>query len=103
MEQFLMDNSNTIGTFIGAFVGITGLILTILERKLIVSRKHVTGVNGFTAVMVGSCLTFASVYMTTGRIIPAACVFALFIIAYALICHFIEKKEYPPEERYTKE
>lgn len=103
MGQFLAEHSLWIGTCISAFIGVFGLVMTVLERRLIVSRKHVTGVNGFTAMMVGACLTASSVYITTDRILPAVCILALFIIAYALICRFVGMKEYPPEERYTKE
>lgn len=103
MEQFLAEHALWIGTCISAFIGVFGLVMTVLERKLIVSRKHVTGINGFTAMMVGACLTASSVYKTTDRILPAVCVLALFIVAYALICRFVEKKEYPSEELYTKE
>lgn len=103
MEKIITENALAIGLGISLFVGIFGLVWTVLERKLIVSRKHVTGTNGFTYTMVGACVTAVSVYMTTDRIAPAACILVAFIIAYALICHFVEKKEYSEEERYTKE
>lgn len=103
MDKLITDNAMTIGLCISLFVGFFGLVWTVLERKLIVSRKHVTGTNGFTYTIVGACVAATSVYMTTGRIAPAACILVAFIIAYALICHFVEKKEYSEKERYTKE
>ena len=103
MENLITENAMTSGLFISLFVGCFGLVWTVLERKLIVSRKHVTGTNGFTYTVVGACATAVCVYMTTDRIVPAACLLAAFIIAYALICCFVKKKEYSREEKYTKE
>ena len=103
MEDFFSNHYMLIGTSIGLLVGIFGLVWTVLERRLIVSRKHVTGVSGFTSAMVGALLCAASAYVATDRIIYFIIVIAAFIAVYALICRFVEKKEYPPEERYTKE
>ena len=92
-----------IGFGIGIFVALFGFIWTVLERKLIVSRKHVTGVSGFTSSMVGAVMIAGSVYAMTEEILYFALSLAVIILAYATICHFVPKKEYPPEERYTKE
>ena len=92
-----------IGFGIGIFVALFGLIWTVLERKLIVSRKHVTGVSGFTSSMVGAVMIAGSVYAMTEEIMYFVLALAIVILAYATICHFVPKKEYSPEERYTKE
>ena len=92
-----------IGLCIGIFVALFGLIWTVLERKLIVSRKHVTGVSGFTSTMVGAVMTAGSLYAMTEEILYFILALAVVILAYATICHFVEKKEYSADERYTKE
>ena len=74
-----------------------------LERKLIVSRKHVTGVSGFTSTMVGAVMIAGSLYAMTEKVIWFVLALAVIILAYATICYFVEKKEYNAEERYTKE
>ena len=103
MEHFFTDHAYVIGLSVSLFVGLFGLAWTMLERKLIVSRKHVTGTNGFTYTVVGACAAAVSVYVMKGSIVAAAMILAVFIAAYSLICRFIEKKEYPQEDRYTKE
>lgn len=92
-----------IGLCIGVFVALFGLIWTVLERKLIVSRKHVTGVSGFTSTMVGAVMIAGSFYAMTEEILYFILPLAVVILAYATICHFVEKKEYSAEERYKKE
>ena len=92
-----------IGLCIGIFVAMFGLIWTVLERKLIVSRKHVTGVSGFTSTMVGAVMIAGSLYAMTEKVLYFVLGLAVVILAYATICHFVEKKEYSAEERYTKE
>ena len=59
MEEFLANHGVTILTGIGIFGIFFGIILTILERKLIVTRKPVAGCNGFSSAMYG-CVTAAS-------------------------------------------
>ena len=92
-----------IGLCIGIFVALFGLIWTVLERKLIVSRKHVTGVSGFTSTMVGAVMIAGSLYAMTEKILHFILALAVVVLAYATICHFVVKKEYSTEERYTKE
>ena len=92
-----------IGLCIGIFVALFGLIWTVLERKMIVSRKHVTGVSGFTSTMVGAVMIAGSLYAMTEKILYFILALAVVILAYATICHFVVKKEYSTEERYTKE
>ena len=92
-----------IGLDIGIFVALFGLIWTVLERKLIVSRKHVTGVSGFTSTMVGAVMIAGSLYAMTEKVMYFMLALAVVILAYATICHFVEKREYSAEERYTKE
>ena len=92
-----------IGLCIGIFVALFGLIWTVLERKLIVSRKHVTGVSGFTSTMVGAVMIAGSLYVITEKILHFILALAVVVLAYATICHFVVKKEYSTKERYTKE
>ena len=92
-----------IGLLIGVFVTAFGLISTVLERKLIFSRKHVTGVSGFTSIMVGAVMVAGSAYAVTEKVIYFFLVLVIVIAAYWAVCHFVEKKEYPFEDRYTKE
>ena len=92
-----------IGLGIGIIVALFGLIWTVLERKLIVSRKHVTGVSGFTAAMVGAVMIAGSIYAMTENVLYFMLALAVVILAYATICHFVEKKEYSAEERFIKE
>ena len=92
-----------IGLCIGIFVALFGLIWTVLKRKLIVSRKHVTGVSGFTSMMVGAVMIAGSLYAMTEKILSFILALAVVVLAYVAICHFVEKKEYSAEERYTKE
>lgn len=92
-----------IGLCIGIFVALFGLIWTVLERKLIVSRKHVTGVSGFTSMMVGAVMIAGSLYAMTEKILSFILALAVVVLAYVAICYFVEKKEYSAEERYTKE
>ena len=92
-----------IGLGIGIIVALFGLIWTVLERKLIVSRKHVTGVSGFTSAMVGAVMIAGSIYAMTENVLYFMMSLAVVILAYATICHFVEKKEYSAEERFIKE
>ena len=86
-----------IGLDIGIFVALFGLIWTVLERKLIVSRKHVTGVSGFTSTMVGAVMIAGSLYAMTEKVMYFMLALAVVILAHATICHFAEKKEYSAE------
>ena len=92
-----------IGLCIGIIVALFGLTWTVLERKLIVSRKHVTGVSGFTSAMVGAVMIAGSIYAMTENVLYFMLALAVVILAYATICHFVEKKEYSAEERFIKE
>ncbi len=82
--------------------GITawGFIYHILELRLIFDRRHVTGINGFYAVVIGGLM---SGYMLLPYSKEACISYALLLIMiYQLIDHFVEKKEYPEEERFQK-
>ena len=92
-----------IGMAIGIFVAVFGLIWTALERKLVVSRKHVTGVSGFTSSMVGAVMIAGSLYAMTEKVIWFVLALAVIILAYAAICGLVKKEEYLLEERYSKE
>ena len=72
-----------IGLCIGIFVAVFGLVWTVLERKLVVSRKHVTGVSGFTSSMVGAVMIAGSLYAMTEKVIWFVLALAVIILAYA--------------------
>ncbi|MDE7310363.1 MAG: hypothetical protein K2N87_01895 [Eubacterium sp.] len=82
---------------------IFGLIRLFWERRLIVSRKTFTGTDGFSATVIGTLAGIAGLWQMTDNYIYAAVYVAAVIAAYILICVFVPKKEYPPEERFTKE
>ena len=103
MEALLQEHHMVIGLIIGSLITLFGLVWTILERKLIVSRKHVTGVSGFTSTMVGALICAGAAYYDTGSGLFFALTLIFIIVIYALICCTVKKKEYSPEERYTKE
>lgn len=85
---------------IGFGITIWGFIYHVLELRLIFDRRHVTGINGFYAVVIGGLL---SGYMLLSYSKEACISYVLLlIIIYQLIDHFVEKKEYPAEERFQK-
>jgi len=63
----------------------------------------VTGVSGFTSTMVGAVMIAGSIYALAEEVLYFILALAVVILAYATICHFVEKKEYSAEERYKKE
>ena len=69
----------------------------------IVSRKHVTGVSGFTSTMVGAVMIAGSIYALAEEVLYFILALAVVILAYATICHFVEKKEYSAEKKKKKE
>ncbi len=104
IEQLVHDareSAENLATAVVGF-GITawGYIYHILELRLIFDRRHVTGVNGFYAVVIGGLL---SGYMLLSYSKEACISYVLLlIIIYQLIDHFVEKKEYTEEERFKK-
>lgn len=82
--------------------GITlwGFIYHILELRLIFDRRHVTGVNGFLVIVVGGLISTGLLLSYSKE--AGISYIILLIIIYQLIDHFIERKEYPEEERFKK-
>lgn len=80
-----------------------GLVRLVWERRLEVSRKAVTGTNAFSSTVLGCIVGTGALWMLTGSYIYTAVYLALIIISYAVICVVVKKKEYPEEERFTKE
>lgn len=82
--------------------GITawGFIYHVLELRLFFDRRHVTGINGFYAVVIGGLMSGYTLLSYSKE----ACIsyVLLLIIIYQLIDHFVEKKEYPEDERFQK-
>lgn len=82
---------------------IFGLIRLVWERKLIISRKVVTGTNGFSATVFGCIVGVGGLWQLTHNYILAAIYLLIMSAVYIAICFFVKKKEYPEEERFTKE
>lgn len=85
---------------IGFGITLWGFIYHILELRLIFDRRHVTGINGFLAIVTGGLIS-GYLLLTYSK---EACISytILLIMIYQLIDHFIERKEYPEEERFKK-
>ena len=109
-EAFFDDYGAMLIFGAGLFLVIFGLVMTVLERKLIVSRKQVTGVAGINSVICGGiigCMGLAQwnamIYGEETSLLPAFLFLAAAIAVYAVLCAVVKKADYPPEERYTKE
>lgn len=76
-----------------------GLARLVWERKLEVSRKAVTGTNAFSSTVLGGIVGTGALWKLTGSYIYAA----IIVVCYGVICVVVKKKEYPEEERFTKE
>lgn len=85
---------------LGFGITIWGYIYHILELRLIFDRRHVTGINGFLVIVIGGIISTGLLFSYSKE----ACVsyLLLLIIIYQLIDHFVERKEYPEEERFKK-
>lgn len=94
------DIENLATIAVGFGITVWGFIYHILELRLIFDRRHVTGINGFYAVVVGGLLSGYMMFSYSKE----ACIsyVLLLIIIYQLIDHFVEKKEYTKEERFQK-
>lgn len=88
---------------LGLFISIFGLVLTVLERKLIVTRKAVVGQNAFSITVFGCVLGTGGTYMLTENYILAGVYALIVLIIYIIICRIVKKVEYPEKERFTKE
>lgn len=80
-----------------------GLIRLVCERKLIISRKTVTGTDAFSTTMLGCILGADGSWQLAHNYILTAIYLLVIIAAYAAICFFVKKEEYPEKERFTKE
>lgn len=88
---------------VGIICTVFGIVRTVWERKLIISRKVVTGTNGFSATVVGGLAGAAGLWQVTESYLYAGIYLLLTAAAYIMVCIFVKKKEYPAEERFTKE
>lgn len=80
-----------------------GLVRLVWERKLKVSRKVVSGTSAFYSTLVGCMIGAIGLWTVTGNYICVAIYLTVIIVCYAVICAVVKKKEYPEEERFTKE
>ena len=80
-----------------------GLVRLVWERKLEVSRKAVTGTNAFSSTVLGGIVGTGALWKLTGSYINAAVYAAVTVVCYGVFCAVLKKKEYPEEERFTKE
>lgn len=80
-----------------------GLIRLVWERKLIISRKVVSGTDSFYTTTIGCIVGTGGLWELTGSYICAAAYLSVIIAAYIAICVLVKKKEYPEQERFTKE
>ena len=104
IEQLILDVKEDIGflPYILVTFGITawGYIYHILELRLIFDRRHVTGVNGFFVIVSGGVVSCSILFSYSKEVCISYAL--LLIIIYQLIDHFVERKEYPEEERFKK-
>jgi ABC-type methionine transport system permease subunit len=100
MSEFFKTN----GLFIlGLLFSIWGIVMTILERKLIFTRKAVTGINGLTVTVMGGIIGAGGLWVMTEKYSYAVIYAIALAVVYIIICCVVKKKEYPDEERFTKE
>lgn len=85
---------------IGFGITLWGFIYHILELRLIFDRRHVTGVSSFYVIVMGGMLSSYTLYSYSKEACISYVIFL--VIIYQLIDHFVEKKEYPEEERFKK-
>jgi ABC-type methionine transport system permease subunit len=94
----------TNGLFIlGLLFSIWGIVMTALERKLIFTRKAVTGINGFTVTVMGGIIGAGGLWVMTEKYYYPVIYSIALVAAYIIICCAVKMKEYPDEERFTKE
>lgn len=80
-----------------------GLIRTVWERRLIITRKCVSGTDGFSTTMIGTIVRTAALWQMKGSYIYSIIYVSVIITMYILIGILVKKEEYPEEERFTKE
>ncbi len=80
-----------------------GLIREVWERKLIITRKCVSGTNGFSATVIGTLAGISGLWQLNASYIYIVMYTFLIITAYIIICILVKKEEYPESERFTKE
>lgn len=103
MEAFFVQHGEDIVLWLGIFGVVFGLVLTILERKLVVTRKPVAGCSGFSTMMLGCTVTAGCLWLKTENLFYFIAVIAGSLVLHAIVCLLVEKKEYPLNERFTKE
>ncbi len=88
---------------LGIFCLVFSIVQTIYERKLIFSRKAVTGADGFSSAIISGIIGASGIQMLTNSYLYALLFLAGSIAAYVITCFLVQKIEYPPEGRFTKE
>ena len=79
-ERFLEQYGLWIGFGLGVFIAVFGLVMTVLERKLIVTRKAVVGYSGVNSTIVGGIIGVGCLYQITGSIPISAAYAAVSVI-----------------------
>ena len=103
MDAFFNQYGGFILLGIGTVGTIFGLILTILERRLLVTRKPVAGTDGFAVTMYGCVAAALSIWVMTENLLYSGLAIAVGVVLYVIICFAVHKKEYPSSERFKKE
>lgn len=88
---------------LGVICPVYGFIMTICERKLILTRKVVTGINSFTITVYCTIIGAMSLWQIKSNYIYTALYLLVIITVYILICIIVKKEEYPDGERFKKE
>lgn len=100
MEEFI---ELYVCLILGTAGSVFGLVLTILERRLVVTRKPVAGSSGFSVTIFGGIVGAIGMWQVTDNYYYMGLYLLIVIIAYVIICALVKKKEYPEEEQFKKE
>jgi phosphotransferase system glucose/maltose/N-acetylglucosamine-specific IIC component len=87
----------------GLLLSVWGIVMTILERRLIFTRKAVTGINGLTVTVMGGIFGAGGLWVLTEKYYAPIVYAVVLLVVYIIICCAVKKKEYPEDERFTKE
>jgi hypothetical protein len=88
---------------LGLLLSVWGIVMTILERRLIFTRKAVTGINGLTVTVFGGIIGAGGSWVISEKVLFPVIYAVVLLVAYILVCCVVKKKEYPDEEHFTKE
>ena len=103
IEALLEQYGPLLSLPLGGFLLLFGLVMTALERRLIVTRKVPAGWNGFTGTACGGIILALGLYQCTGSPLSPLLALAGALGAYLLLCRLVERKEYSEKDWYTKE